>query len=159
LQLKYKYFILLIILVSSSCKKYEKEGCTDIVSINYDPEAKINNGSCEYGGEGGQRSINILAVSFYPHIRITEIPDTAYIKYNAIEKPDGDAAAYDKIIYSSPDSDTLYLTGMKSGNYYIYVATHDSIYGRLTHGGPFSIRHYHNGTHVNWVVGQHCCVF
>jgi thiol-disulfide isomerase/thioredoxin len=37
-------FIILLTLVSTSCKK--KEGCTDPNAINYDAEAKKDNGSC-----------------------------------------------------------------------------------------------------------------
>ena len=39
------FFYFLIILFLSSCKK---EGCTDVLALNYDSEASINNGSCEY---------------------------------------------------------------------------------------------------------------
>ena len=38
-------FFFIIIILFSSCKK---EGCTDEFATNYNPEAEINNGSCEY---------------------------------------------------------------------------------------------------------------
>ena len=39
------FFYFLIILFLSSCKK---EGCTDVLALNYDSKANIDNGSCEY---------------------------------------------------------------------------------------------------------------
>lgn len=38
-------FFFIIIIFFSSC---QKEGCTDEFALNYNPEAEINNGTCEY---------------------------------------------------------------------------------------------------------------
>ena len=38
-------YLILVIVLFSSCKK---EGCTDPLAINYDPDSEINNGSCNY---------------------------------------------------------------------------------------------------------------
>ena len=38
-------YLILGIVLFSSCKK---EGCTDPLAINYDPDSEINNGSCNY---------------------------------------------------------------------------------------------------------------
>lgn len=39
-------FPLLVIMIVASCKK--KEGCTDHLATNYNAEAVVENGSCEY---------------------------------------------------------------------------------------------------------------
>ena len=41
---KFAYLLLGTVLLFS-CKK---EGCTDPIATNYNPEADINNGSCDY---------------------------------------------------------------------------------------------------------------
>lgn len=48
---KYLFFLAAALLIGlSSCKK--KEGCTDPNASNYDPEAKVNDGSCIFPVEG-----------------------------------------------------------------------------------------------------------
>ena len=46
--MRFIYFIIIIALSLTSCKKYE--GCTDSAAINYDAAANRDNGSCKYVG-------------------------------------------------------------------------------------------------------------
>lgn len=49
-----------------SCSK--KRGCTDIVSLSYDQEAEEMDESCEYGGDGGTLSFDVIPISVHPII-------------------------------------------------------------------------------------------
>ena len=40
------YLFLAVSLVFTACKK--EEGCTDSIATNYNPDAEIDDGSCEY---------------------------------------------------------------------------------------------------------------
>ncbi len=70
-------FVTVIMVMLSSCKKEEAPqprspqsqpseivGCMDPTSLNYNPEATISNGSCEYADEVGEE-----IVDFYFEIR------------------------------------------------------------------------------------------
>lgn len=56
-----KYILILFavsitISVTTSCKK-KKQGCMDPISANYDSSAEEDDGSCAYGGLGGNTTI------------------------------------------------------------------------------------------------------
>ena len=130
---KIKHILIIIISIFFSFGCTKKKGCTDIVSISYDPEAEKDDGSCEYGGEGGRNTIVL-----YPNSQgkaVFNKPnylDSAYVKFNAIEAPGshenigGDPNAYDKIYTGVVGDSTIIITGLKKGKYFIYITGVDS---------------------------------
>ena len=49
--MKYLLCVLSILVLFTSCKKEEKEGCTNPSAVNYDSNANLDNGSCEFPPE------------------------------------------------------------------------------------------------------------
>lgn len=121
----------------ASCKK--KEGCTDPISISYDPEAKKDNGSCEYGGTGG----NITLVAKPEHHGVSIISkvgyvDSAFVKFNTQNSPGSIVSAYDLIIAGEEGEDHVHIPGLKNGKYYIFMTGYDSTINQRVKGGiPF----------------------
>jgi hypothetical protein len=117
-----------------SCKKDKKQGCMDPISIKYDSEAQEDDNSCIYGGSGG--NITIVAKPQHHGEPITNkygYPDSAFVKYNAINSPGSAASNYDLIIAGEQPVDTtvqgedhVHILNLKPGRYYIYMTGWDS---------------------------------
>ena len=117
------FYIFLLILINCSKKK----GCTDIVSVNYDWEAESNNGTCRYGGDGGELSAIILPRYIHPIISRPAYLDSVYVKFNAIKLTELNSNAFDKIFVGNIGSDSIHLNGLKEGKYFVYVTGIDSL--------------------------------
>ena len=167
---KIKHFLIIIISIFFSFGCTKKKGCTDIVSISYDPEAEKDDGSCEYGGEGGRNTIVL-----YPNSQgkaVFNKPnylDSVYIKFNAIGVPGGyepsggNPNLYDKI-YTGVVGDTIIkITGLKKGKYYIYVTGVDSslMFGiyRVTQGFELILNQNESLLERGVRLDILCCVF
>lgn len=113
--------------VTTSCKK-KKEGCTDPHSLSYDPSAEVYDGSCKYGGIGG----NVTIVAKPQHHGVPIIsgtlghPDSAFVKFNAIESQGTSPAAYNLQIEGEAGEDHVHITGLTPGRYFIYMTGSDS---------------------------------
>ena len=167
---KIKHILIIIISIFFSFGCTKKKGCTDIVSISYDPEAEKDDGKCEYGGEGGHNTIIL-----YLHSQgeaLTSKPnylDSAYIKFNAIESggiekyTGGDPNSYNKIFTGVTGDSAIFITGLKKGKYFIYVTGVDSVHllpvNRVTVG--FAIILEQDSNIVVYKIGLRpvCCVF
>jgi hypothetical protein len=127
-------FALTIVIVQTGCSK--KKGCTDPVSITYDSEAEKDDGTCEYGGSGGNTAI----VAKPQHhgaaiISSAAYPDTAYIKYNAIDLPGINPSDYDLVIAGEDGEDHVHIPGLKRGKYFVYMTGWDTTINERVTGG------------------------
>jgi len=61
--------ILLLICLFATLISCKKEGCIDPIAINYNPEAHINNGSCEYFST---TNYNVITPNGFPNMLIPE---------------------------------------------------------------------------------------
>ena len=110
-----------VLITAAGCEQ-EKEGCTDPMSIKYDPDAEKDDGTCTYAGAGGYTEM-----TFLPKIDTTSVisqptfRDTAYVKFNSKTFPGTDPAAYDLIHVGEIGEDHIHFYGMKPGYYYVYV--------------------------------------
>lgn len=151
-----------------SCTK--KKGCKDIVSLQYDNEAEVDDGTCEYGGEGGLNTI-----VFSPHSQgrpvynKTTYLDSVYVKFNAIEVPGikslsfgGDPNGYDRIFTGNVGDSTIIIPGLKKGKYVIYITGYDSLlqYSKRV-AQIVNITLSHDSSQLNRyvVMWPICCVF
>jgi hypothetical protein len=128
-----------IYFINEGCSK--KKGCKDPVSINYDPNAETDDGSCEYAGLGGNTTI----VAFPKHHGVSILnkatyPDSAFVKFNVTESPGSSAGSYDKIFVGETGEDHIHLAGLKPGKYYIMMSGFDSsIVKRVSGGIPYTL--------------------
>jgi hypothetical protein len=119
--------IIVAIAIVPSCKKDKKKGCMDPISINYDEEAEEDDQSCMYAGTGG--SITLVAKPEHhgvPIISKVGYPDSAFIKFNAVNSPGSNASAYDLVLAGEVGEDHVHIEGLKPGKYYIFMTGMDS---------------------------------
>ena len=115
----------------SSCKKDKVKGCTDPVSMSYNPDAEENDGSCEYAGLGGQTTI----VAYPKHHNKATRPYHAYVKFNVQEFPGTDPSVYDLDIVADTTEDHIEIENLKPGYYYIYMTAFDTALNAPVVGG------------------------
>jgi hypothetical protein len=130
----------------------EKEGCMDPISINYDPEADKDDGSCEYAGTGGSTEL-----VFFPKLDTIDIvssvsyQDTAYLKFNAIGSPGMNPSDYDLVYPGDVHEDHIHFYNMKKGKYYIYMTGWcDAINKRVSGGMAVTVTN--SSGVVNFIV-------
>ncbi len=143
--MKHNLFICLAItfaiVTTTSCKK-KKEGCTDPLSNNYESSAEVYDGSCQYGGLGG----NVTIVAKPEHHGMPIIsgsqghPDSVFVKFNAIESPGTSPAAYNLQREGIAGEDGVRISGLKPGKYFIYMTGYDPTINEFVSGGiPYVI--------------------
>jgi hypothetical protein len=144
-----KRFLLIALAVAASftyysCKKDKKKGCMDPLSLKYDSEAQEDDGSCTYGGTGG--NVTIVAKPQHHLMPITNkpgYPDSAFVKFNTKNSPGTHASDYDLVIagedpVTPPGEDHVHIPNLKPGYYYIYMTGWDSTQTQL--GNPAGAR-------------------
>ena len=142
--MKNSYLIIVALFVSLAfvaCKK-KKEGCTDPLSIAYDPSAEVYDGSCRYGGLGG--NVTIVAHPMHGGMPIVSgthdtlgvaHADSAMVKFNAKDSPGSNPGKYDLRLEGEDGEDHLHIHSLKPGWYYIYMTGYDSIDSAVVRGG------------------------
>jgi hypothetical protein len=114
------FVLILVAAVSSSCKK--KKGCKDPISINYDKEAELDDGSCEYAGIGG----NVTIVAYPKHHASETRPYHAFVKFNATDFPGNNPNYYDLDITADTTENHIEIKNLKRGKYFIYLTAYDT---------------------------------
>ena len=133
--------------IYSSCKKDKKKGCMDPISISYDATAEEDDGSCAYGGTGGNTTIVAKPQHHgFPIVSDTVHLDSAFVKFNAQNSPGSSASAYDLVIRGEANEDHVHIPGLKPGKYYIMMTGWDTTgtfngapIGRVTGGIPYTL--------------------
>jgi hypothetical protein len=116
----------------------EKGGCTDPISINYDPDAEENNGSCLYAGAGGSTTLVLFPEHHgAPIVSSAAYPDSAFIKFNSQTYPGPDPSLYDLVISGEENESHVHADDLKRGKYYVFMTGWDTtINERVTGGIP-----------------------
>ena len=123
------------VMLPSACKK-KKEGCTDPISIYYDHEADVDDGSCTYAGTGG--NTNIIARAYYHGANVISKVgwvDSAFVKFNVIESPGVNPTDYNLVIAGEVGKGHVIIEGLKPGKYFLYMTAFDSTILKCVTGG------------------------
>jgi hypothetical protein len=78
------------------------------------------------GGSGGSAGLILYPVHHTEPIFSTpNVPNVAFIKYNASEFPGTDPSAYDIVVFGEPGTDFIEIGGLRCGTYYVYMSGYD----------------------------------
>jgi hypothetical protein len=143
----YTAFVLLFSgLLLTGCSK-EKQGCTDPLALNYNPDAEEDNGSCVLAGKGGVTTV--IASPQHHGVPIRSTPqyrDSIFIKYNSLEFPGEDPSLYDLVVKGDSNVSHVRVDGLSQGNYYIFMTGYDTSgasvgapVGRVKGGIPYTL--------------------
>ena len=134
------YAVTVSFYLTPGCKS--TKGCLDPISIDYNADADKDDGSCRYAGMGGNTKIVALP-RHHSKLIISSAayPDTAYVKFNAVESPGDNPFAYDMIVVGDSGEDHVHLEGLKAGKYFIYMTGYDSavVTHRVKGGIPYTL--------------------
>jgi len=120
----------------ASCKKDKVKGCTDPISVSYNPDAEEDDGTCDYAGIGG----NVTIVAFPKHHGNDTRPYYVYVKFNAQEFPGTNPSSYDLSIAADTTENHIEIENLKRGKYYIYMTAYDtSIAAGVVGGIPITV--------------------
>jgi hypothetical protein len=90
---------------------------------------------CEAGSDGSLEIILKPEHHGEPIPGLPNYPDSAWIKYNTNEYPGDVSALYDRIVTGSAGSDSVVVTGLSCGYYYIYMTGFDTSIAQRVRGG------------------------
>jgi hypothetical protein len=111
-------------------------GCTDLFSISYNPIATIDDGSCQYAGSGGNTTI--VGSPEYHGVPIpshSNYLDSAFVKFNSTQIPGINASDYDTIYVGNIGEDHVHMAELKPGYYYIMMTGWDTTINQRVYGG------------------------
>jgi hypothetical protein len=104
-------------------------------------------GACKKAGLGGGASI----IAYPQHHGLPIKGATAYLKFNTQNAP-GSLSEYDHIVSptATKQEDYLKITGLKPGDYYVYMIGFDSAISLPVQGGiPFTIPYSKRNSEIN----------
>lgn len=109
----------------------------DPISINYDKEAEEDDGSCLYGGSGG--NVSVVARLYHHDSLIVALPsyrDTVFVKYNS----ESSSSTFDAYFIGDTAEDHVHINGLKPGKYFFRGVGFDPrINQRVVGGVPLTI--------------------
>ncbi|MEO8088477.1 MAG: hypothetical protein ABI763_16780, partial [Bacteroidota bacterium] len=122
-------------------------GCTDPNSINFDASADQDDGSCKYGGLGGNTKLVVRPK--HNGVFVTGMigyPDSAFVKFNATTSPGDSASAYDLVQLGIESDYHVGIDSLMPGKYFVFMTGWDSIANVRVFGGVSILLTQSNGT-------------
>lgn len=92
--------------------------------------------SCSKEGLGGDATLLVTPEHHGDPVPSTAAyPDTVFIKFNAKEVPENPTQDYDAMFVGQPGDTHIHCSGLKWGDYSVYVAGYDIAYSDRVVGG------------------------